>query len=225
MDFLLNIALSGVAGNIRTTVNHPFFSPTKQTWVDAKDLQVGDQLLTIDKKIVTVSKIEDEYGEFPVYNLHVDKNNTYYVSLDGVLVHNCGGSARTDAVETVARHADDIVKIGRDSGFSNVIYPRGQGASTLPAPSGYTKVSRWINESESKMWVEGGGTHIPTDVGAGGRVYVTSPGAPKPGGTGSIRVDFYVPEGMLQKAGNEQWFQIMQPQANTPIYNVEIFKP
>ncbi|MBF0366697.1 MAG: hypothetical protein HQK50_14080 [Oligoflexia bacterium] len=92
-DHLLNIAFNGVDGNIRTTINHPFFSVAKQDWVEAKDLQVGDQLVTIDKKIVTVAKIEDEYGEFPVYNLHVDKNNTYYVSLDGVLVHNCGGGA------------------------------------------------------------------------------------------------------------------------------------
>lgn len=72
---------------------------------------------------------------------------------------------------------------------------------------------------------DGGGTRIPPEVGAGNRIYVTKYGAPKPGGTGNVKVDFHVPSEKLQTAGNNEWYQIVQPEANTPIYNVEIFIP
>ncbi|MDQ3232802.1 MAG: pre-toxin TG domain-containing protein [Pseudobdellovibrionaceae bacterium] len=107
--------------------------------------------------------------------------------------------------------------------FKGVLYPRGPGASVGPVPTGHVPVSRWVNESEIKAWYQGGGTRIPPDIGAGGRVYVTKPGAPRPGGTGGSRIDFTVPESMLKNAGNEEWLQIFQETANTPIYNVKLF--
>lgn len=117
------------------------------------------------------------------------------------------------------------VRKSTDSNFSQALYPRGPGASSAPVPTGHTKVSRWMNDAEVKAWYEGGGTRIPPDIGANSRLYVTKAGAPKPGGTGNVRVDFHVPDHMLQRAGNDQWHQILQPEASTPIYNVEIFLP
>jgi hypothetical protein len=104
------------------------------------------------------------------------------------------------------------------------LYPRGQGASQGPLPSGYTEVSRWVDEAEMKLWLENQGTFIPAEIG-GGRIYVTLPGAPKPGGTGSIRIDFAVADSALQGAGNVLWRQIFGPVANMPIYNVRIVVP
>ena len=99
------------------------------------------------------------------------------------------------------------------------------GAATGPLPGGYRMVSRWISPSELPAWQKTGGTAIPSDIGAGGRVYVTEIGAAKPGGTGPIRVDFAVPEAALNSAGKEGWFQIFQPVQRAPIYNVRIHLP
>jgi len=106
-----------------------------------------------------------------------------------------------------------------------VIYPRGPGASTGPMPAGYVMVSRWIGVAEAKLWMANGGTYVPPGVGAGGRVYVTLPGEPKPPGTDPIRIDFGVPQAALQTAGLPGWKQMFQTLASTPIYNVTIHVP
>jgi hypothetical protein len=116
---------------------------------------------------------------------------------------------------------------GGVSGPNNerVVYPRGSGASTGPVPEGYVPLSRWVSAQEAQLWIQNGGTSIPGEIGAGGRVYVTTAGTPKPGGTGPVRVEFYAPQGLLQVGGNTNWFYIMQPTGNTPIYNVAIYYP
>jgi filamentous hemagglutinin len=86
-------------------------------------------------------------------------------------------------------------------------------------------VSRWVNADEVPLWLENGGTAIPASVGAGGRVYVTAPGAAKPGGTGPIRIDFSLPKDALAGAGKPEWYQIFQPSQSTPVYNVQIHLP
>jgi hypothetical protein len=104
-------------------------------------------------------------------------------------------------------------------------FPRGIGAAYGPLPTGYTTVSRWANADEVSRWLGNGGTAIPTNLGAGGRVYVTDLGSAKPGGTGEFRIDFAVPESILRGAGQVEWRQILQPIQSTPIYNVRIHTP
>ncbi|MBF0207851.1 MAG: hypothetical protein HQK53_13285 [Oligoflexia bacterium] len=83
--------------------------------VEAKDLSIGDRLITQNKIIVTITNIEDEYGRFPVYNLNVDKNHNYYVSNMGILVHNCGREAIEGAGSLVKRFVgNEIGAIGSD---------------------------------------------------------------------------------------------------------------
>jgi filamentous hemagglutinin len=106
-----------------------------------------------------------------------------------------------------------------------IVYPRGSGASVGPVPEGYVPVSRWIGEAEANIWLSRQGTSIPGNVGSAGRLYVTSAGAPKPGGTGPVRVDFSVPVNLLNIGGRVDWFFIMQPASNVPIYNVSINYP
>jgi len=106
-----------------------------------------------------------------------------------------------------------------------VVSPRGQGASEGALPPGYVNVSRWVSPAEAAEWMNSGGTAIPNGIGAGGRVYVTGPNAPKPGGTGSIRIDFAMPQAAINTAGKQEWGKIMQPMQSTPIYNVKINIP
>lgn len=85
--------------------------------------------------------------------------------------------------------------------------PRGPGASEGPLPPGYISVSRWVSADEIPYWIQNGGTAIPNGIGVGGRVYVTIPGAARPGGTGPVRIDFAVPEKALSQGGKPEWKQ------------------
>ncbi|WAK02312.1 SpvB/TcaC N-terminal domain-containing protein [Methylobacter sp. YRD-M1] len=107
-----------------------------------------------------------------------------------------------------------------------VLFPRGPGASEGPVPNGYVPVSRWVEASEVERWMANGGTYIPPDIGGeAGRVYVTTPGAARPPGTGPIRIDFFVAEQSLKPAGTPEWRQIFQPVQHMPVHNVTIHLP
>lgn len=106
-----------------------------------------------------------------------------------------------------------------------ILYPRGPGAAEGPVPPGYVEVHRWVNMNEVQLWMANQGTAIPPGIGAGGRVYVTLPEAPRPGGTGPCRIEFFFPRAGLFQAGDQLWLQVFQPVSNVPIYNVKIYLP
>lgn len=68
------------------TPEHPFF--VANTWVEAKDLNVGDKLSLKDGKFVSISSINKFDETVKVYNFEVAGNHNYYVSELEVLVHN-----------------------------------------------------------------------------------------------------------------------------------------
>ena len=74
---------------IRTTPNHPFYSPIKG-WTSAVKLRAGDVLILVNGDYVIVEFIQHEILESPqeVYNLSVRGYHTYFVTGDGLLVHN-----------------------------------------------------------------------------------------------------------------------------------------
>jgi hypothetical protein len=138
--------------------------------------------------------------------------------------------ALTGEMAEVDAAAKGIVDSAKAEGFTRVRFPRGAGAATGAVPQGYVPVSRWVSEAEAEIWEREGATRIPQEVGTlvepnNVRLYVTRPGAPRPGNTGAIRIDFFVPEKVLRIAGNGEWQQIIQPVANLPIYNVKILMP
>jgi RHS repeat-associated protein len=69
------------------------------------------------------------------------------------------------------------------------------------AAEGETRVSRWMSEGEATQMRSTG----TLQVGAEGRTYVTLPGAPKPGGTSNVRVDFNIQSDALKPGGNMNW--------------------
>lgn len=74
---------------IVATPTHPFYCPVKG-WTDAAHLRAGDILVLVNGEYVVVEKIQHELLESPikVYNFQVADYHTYYVSDNGVLVHN-----------------------------------------------------------------------------------------------------------------------------------------
>ncbi len=55
---------------IRTTGEHPFYEYNKG-WINANELQPGDQLATLDGRWVKVEEVYDTEEYEPVYNLRV----------------------------------------------------------------------------------------------------------------------------------------------------------
>ncbi|MBQ8924136.1 MAG: glycohydrolase toxin TNT-related protein [Lachnospiraceae bacterium] len=92
---------------IDATINHPFYV-VGYGFIPAGELKAGDIILLLDGTTKEVESVSIEYLEQPVkvYNFEVEDWHTYYVSEQGVLVHNqCyttevpkGGSKSTEIV-------------------------------------------------------------------------------------------------------------------------------
>ena len=81
---------------IDTTANHPFYVEGRG-WVAAINIEAGDKLHTESGVVVTVTSVATEKLTKPikVYNLEVEDFHTYYVTEDGVLVHNSYKSGKS----------------------------------------------------------------------------------------------------------------------------------
>ncbi|MBS1596996.1 MAG: DUF4157 domain-containing protein [Bacteroidetes bacterium] len=89
-DTLYHLQLGG-AYEIVTTRNHPIFSVGKG-WTQAKDLKVGDSLISLCEHTITLTNIYREKLAEPVntYNLHIEEAHNYFVGdgADSIWVHN-----------------------------------------------------------------------------------------------------------------------------------------
>jgi YD repeat-containing protein len=65
--------------SIKTTAEHPFFVPAQGKFVAAGELQVGEQLLGHDGKLVQIESIGSTGEVTTVYNLRVADFHTYFV--------------------------------------------------------------------------------------------------------------------------------------------------
>ncbi|GEM_PF-3002113 len=72
---------------IETTWNHPFYIEGRG-WVEVKDLEVGDLSLTSGDTVLEITDIRMKPAPQTVYNIHLDKDHTYFVTDSDVLVHN-----------------------------------------------------------------------------------------------------------------------------------------
>lgn len=90
------------------TPDHPFFSVTRQAWLPAHELQVGEFLRTDNNLVAPVESVsKPRFGKFEVFNVEVERFHTYFVGKggSGALVHNGGCIKRpikyADAVSTL----------------------------------------------------------------------------------------------------------------------------
>ncbi len=111
---LLEVRAGQVA--IQATGNHPFYvmsgeglerrpAPREVSveeqraaragrWVQARDLQVGDVLMSQIGERLSVTGLASRQAKSTVYNLDVEGFRNYAVTLKGILVHNKGGVER-----------------------------------------------------------------------------------------------------------------------------------
>jgi autotransporter-associated beta strand protein len=73
---------------LEPTPPHRFYSETRQDWVAAGELRVGECLRTASGQAVSVESVALKAGEHRVYNLEVEQEHQFYVGEAGVLVHN-----------------------------------------------------------------------------------------------------------------------------------------
>ena len=114
---LIHVLVDGE--EIVTTPSHPFYSPVKG-WTNAVHLRAGDVLVLVNGEYVIVEKVQHEILETPVtvYNFEVEDYHTYFVSEDGVLVHNnCNkkaGAKRGPKPKGKGAHNELIVELADD---------------------------------------------------------------------------------------------------------------
>ncbi|MGI5186696.1 polymorphic toxin-type HINT domain-containing protein [Promicromonospora sp. CA-289599] len=89
-DMLVDLRLASGA-RITTTADHPFWSSTDRTFEDAKDLALGEKVLSADGTELAVGGLDTgAVREGAAYNLAVLDLHTYHVGDAEVLVHNSG---------------------------------------------------------------------------------------------------------------------------------------
>ncbi len=99
----------GDTTTLTTTTEHPVWSENQDRWVDAEDLNQGDQLRTTTGDTVGVAAVyvADSYRR--VHNSTIKDLHTYYAgqSATSVVVHNSNCDWRVDSAEDIAvGHAD-----------------------------------------------------------------------------------------------------------------------
>ena len=85
---ILDVSVAGQTKPIGATPAHPFWSEDRHAFIPAGRLRPGEHLRTAHGAITQVTHIAPRPTSEPVYNLEVDVEHVYYVTADGVLVHN-----------------------------------------------------------------------------------------------------------------------------------------
>ena len=81
---------------IKSTLIHPYYVIGKG-WTKAKDLKVGDRILTIDGNEAVITRIDiNAVADTEVYNFLIEDNHDFYVGIDGLLVHNDATNSNAD---------------------------------------------------------------------------------------------------------------------------------
>lgn len=78
------------AYTLKVTEEHPFLVDGK--WISAKELKVGDRLITANGKRARITGIKEVASEkeFPVYNLEAGRYHNFVVGPLDLVVHNSG---------------------------------------------------------------------------------------------------------------------------------------
>ena len=118
---------------IESTDNHPYYVDGIG-WTEAQDLEVGDSVVTLAGHLLPITNISIDSTPTKVYNFSVNGNANYYVSEDGILVHNCPkgviyevpGTHTNNGLPYIGKSTDwDTRKLhtadGRDRNFATVI--------------------------------------------------------------------------------------------------------
>ena len=107
-DVLIRVSVNG--NIIETTEGHRFWVKEKG-WIDSEDLKYGDILCLQSGETAEVEDVDRVELDTPVkvYNFEVQDWHTYFVTEDGVLVHNegCGGPENINNLRKLSKSEID----------------------------------------------------------------------------------------------------------------------
>ena len=96
--YVFELTIRDAAGHSETvhaTGFHKFFSASRNGWISAAELQKGEQLRGVNGAL-TVADLRRFSGVHRVYNMTVEDEHVYRVSVLGALVHNvCPGDGKS----------------------------------------------------------------------------------------------------------------------------------
>ncbi len=92
-SFVMKIKLVGEDTLIEPTDRHRLFSVTRNDWIPAVQLTVGELLKTKDGSI-EIESITQRLGTQRVYNIEVETQHCYYVGNNKILSHNVNKCAQ-----------------------------------------------------------------------------------------------------------------------------------
>lgn len=137
-DQLIHVSIPG--SEIKATPSHPFWVVGKG-WSQAAELRAGDNLLLDSGETAVITGIECELLQTPikVYNLEVEDWHTYYVSQDGILVHNAcwrgvggAGGPTNEFVNLASPNRTNHILYGDKTGGGH-LWPGAPGKSAFPS--------------------------------------------------------------------------------------------
>jgi len=160
---VLDIAVDGLTEPIGCTGAHPFWSEDRQDFLPARELVPGETLRTESGTLRQITRITPRRGPpVPVFNLEVDAEHVYYVSVDGVLVHHAYDDAEffdtPNSNFRGGKHGD--MKLpkgdGLDSNHSPAdaisLFRRDDGPAFQMEPRDHRRMSSTGSSKEAKAW-------------------------------------------------------------------------
>ena len=86
---ILSLDITGLDKPLGVTDTHPIWSETRQDFIAAGQLQIGEHFRTLTGDSATLTAIHPHRGPpEKVYNLEVDGQHVYSVAENGLLAHN-----------------------------------------------------------------------------------------------------------------------------------------
>ncbi|WP_402462181.1 polymorphic toxin-type HINT domain-containing protein [Isoptericola aurantiacus] len=137
---------------VDATSEHPFWVASDSKWVDAIDLEPGDQLRTQAGTTVTIADIDVTRVDLTAYNLTIAGIHTYHVGTDEVLVHNCGPARNKKGQFTSGENADAARGRKTHSNYRNALGPGYRTEDKLPSgrrPDAIDWTNRVVRELKS----------------------------------------------------------------------------
>jgi hypothetical protein len=88
---IVYLDITGLDEPLGVTDTHPIWSETRQDFVVAGQLEIGEQFRTVTGQSATLTRSHPHRGPPEmVFNLEVDGQHVYHVAASGLLVHNAG---------------------------------------------------------------------------------------------------------------------------------------
>ncbi|MFJ9648190.1 polymorphic toxin-type HINT domain-containing protein [Streptomyces sp. NPDC101206] len=152
----LSIASEQGVQELVATHEHPFWSPSENAWLEARDLKPGMSLLTAEGKSAILTSNHPFDQRAKTYNLTVEDLHTYYVLAGSapVLVHNATPSEKCNLTLGAGPYAKEgVALVDGDIEAPDVRplineYGKAHGCHTCSTKSPGTNSGEWIPDHQ-----------------------------------------------------------------------------